>query len=201
MSCTLCDGHGSVACYIDELQDYMKLQDLDYLDRLKAIIYWRNTEISGVGVYVCRACRQEIRNSRVFSVALALLLLLPVYAGASVDTSKAVIHHTASRDVSAQTIRKWHVIDNGWQDIGYHVVIRKDGTREQGRSLDKRGAHSGDYRNNWIGIALTGYDVFTEAQLKSLQEYLVKMGVKHVERHHAECPGDGIDVERFNDGL
>jgi hypothetical protein len=26
-------------------------------------------------------------------------------------------------DIGAETIRDWHVNDNGWDDIGYHYVI------------------------------------------------------------------------------
>ena len=49
-------------------------------------------------------------------------------------TDAIVIHHVGNtnRDVSAAEIDRWHK-NNGWAGIGYHFVIRKDGTIERGR--------------------------------------------------------------------
>ena len=49
-------------------------------------------------------------------------------------------------DVTAKDIRRWHTTPKekggrGWRDIGYHYVIRLDGTIELGRPLEKAGAH------------------------------------------------------------
>ncbi len=46
-----------------------------------------------------------------------------------------VVHCAAtppSMNIGAAEIRKWHT-DKGWSDIGYHYVIRRDGTQEEGR--------------------------------------------------------------------
>ena len=45
-----------------------------------------------------------------------------------------------SMDISADDIRDWHLA-RGWSDIGYHAVIKRDGTIEAGRSEDRAGAH------------------------------------------------------------
>jgi N-acetyl-anhydromuramyl-L-alanine amidase AmpD len=111
-----------------------------------------------------------------------------------VDLKSAVIHHTASADVSANTIREWHVLERGWDDIGYHFVIRESGQIEKGRPITKKGAHAYG-RNNFIGIALTGYDTFTPEQVRSLKRLLKELGIKHIERHHENCPGKGLDSE------
>ena len=42
------------------------------------------------------------------------------------DIDKIIIHCSATlegRDVKTSEIKRWHVEDNGWRDIGYHFVI------------------------------------------------------------------------------
>lgn len=107
-----------------------------------------------------------------------------------VDTSKAVIHHTASHDVSASTIDQWHK-ERGWDGIGYHFVIRKNGSIHKGRPLTKLGAHAKG-RNHYVGIALTGFDDFTQAQKDSLTRLIRDLGIRHIEPHHEKCPGPGL---------
>ena len=52
-------------------------------------------------------------------------------------------------------IKKWH-IDKGWDDIGYHFVIEKDGTVKKGRDLDVVGAHCRKHNVDSIGVCLAG---------------------------------------------
>ena len=50
------------------------------------------------------------------------------------NINKIIVHCSATpedRDVSIDTIRKWHVEDNGWSDIGYHWVIPLSGSIEK----------------------------------------------------------------------
>ena len=57
-------------------------------------------------------------------------------------TDQLVIHHIGGdcdRDVSAEEVHQWH-INRGWSGIGYHFLIRKDGTIERGRPIDTVGA-------------------------------------------------------------
>jgi len=129
-----------------------------------------------------------------FIIALVLITQFMFQGVAySLDISKAVIHHTASRDVSVQEIDSWHR-ERGWDCIGYHFVIRKDGTIEKGRSLSLNGAHALG-RNHFVGIALTGYNVFTKEQLNSLIRLLKQINITHIESHHENCPGNGLDLE------
>ncbi len=99
-------------------------------------------------------------------VLLTIAFLLIAVQVSAVDTTRAVIHHTASHDVSAAEIDRWHkqntyIDKNGkerhWDGIGYHFVIRTDGTIEKGRDIQKQGAHAKG-RNDRLGIVLTGYD-------------------------------------------
>ena len=66
------------------------------------------------------------------------------------------VHCAASRgDVSAKTIRRWH-LERNFNDIGYHYVIRFDGTIELGRSVEIQGAHVRGFNQDSIGICLAG---------------------------------------------
>ena len=73
-------------------------------------------------------------------------------------TDMLVIHHTgnaAADDMSARQIHRSHK-NNGWAGIGYHYVVRKDGSIERGRPHWSVGAHA--YGENWhtIGIHVCG---------------------------------------------
>ena len=75
------------------------------------------------------------------------------------DIKKIIIHCAATRpsmDVGVKEIRDWHIKGNGWSDIGYHGVIRRDGTLESGRPIDQPGAHTSGHNKDSIGICLVG---------------------------------------------
>jgi len=78
-------------------------------------------------------------------------------------TDAVVLHHIGGtdEDVSAETVHCWH-LDNGWSGIGYHYLIRKDGTIEQGRPLNMMGAHCYGENSHTVGINIVGD--FTWAQ-------------------------------------
>jgi len=139
--------------------------------------------------------KKEVNKMRKSVMMLGMLLLCCNLVYAKVDTTKAVIHHTASHDASVAEIDRWHK-ERGWDCIGYHFVIRKDGTIEEGRTLEKNGAHAKG-RNHYVGIALTGYDTFTVDQINSLKTLLKRLGITHIEGHHENCPGPGIDLEQI----
>jgi len=62
---------------------------------------------------------------------------------------------TADMDIGAEEIRKWH-LERGWSDIGYHYVIRRDGTLEHGRPEGKIGAHARGFNSRSLGVCLVG---------------------------------------------
>ena len=86
----------------------------------------------------------------------------------------------------------------GWRVIGYHYLIEADGSIVKGR--DGEGAHARG-RNDMVGICLIGNDHFTEAQIASLLILLKGLGIKHIEPHHEQCPGHGIDLARIKEVL
>ena len=77
-----------------------------------------------------------------------------------------VIHCSAVRPdqtSSAKDIDNWHK-DRGFNGIGYHYVIRRDGTIELGRPEWKVGAHCIPYNAHSIGVCYEGgYDIHGEA--------------------------------------
>lgn len=73
--------------------------------------------------------------------------------------NKVIIHAAdtpANMDVGAAEIRRWHVEDNGWSDIGYHFVIRRSGLVETGRDESTPGAHVRGHNTGSLGVCMVG---------------------------------------------
>lgn len=128
-------------------------------------------------------------------------------------TKYIVIHCSATRansDIGVDEIRDWHVNRNGWSDIGYHAVIRRDGEIEFGRHFDASGAHVSGQNYQSVGICLIGgidaqgkaEDNFTDKQFASMHKLVAVMKLAYpgakVLGHRDLSPdldGDGV-VER-----
>lgn len=104
--------------------------------------------------------------------------------------NKLIIHCAATnpkQDIGVEEIRDWHVNGNGWKDIGYHHVIRRDGTLEDGRSLEQVGAHCQGQNTGSIGVCLAGgVDMagkpeanFTDKQWSQLKRYVMIFKAEH----------------------
>lgn len=82
-----------------------------------------------------------------------------------------VIHCSASPDyldIGAKEIKRWHVKDNKWSDIGYHYVIRRNGEIEKGRPDEIAGAHAYGVNSRSIGICWIGIKNPSPEQEKSM---------------------------------
>ena len=69
-----------------------------------------------------------------------------------------VVHCAATpetMDIGVEEIRQWHR-QKGWLDVGYHYVIRRDGTIENGRPRGAPGAHARGFNHISLGICLIG---------------------------------------------
>lgn len=69
-----------------------------------------------------------------------------------------IIHCSAVRPnqtSSAKEIDLWHR-KRGWSGIGYHYVVRRDGTIETGRPEAKVGAHCLNHNKYSIGVCYEG---------------------------------------------
>lgn len=73
-------------------------------------------------------------------------------------TDHIVIHCAATKpsmDIGLREIRMWHK-QQGWLDVGYHFIIRRDGTVEEGRPIDVVGSHVKNHNSNSVGVCLVG---------------------------------------------
>jgi len=72
--------------------------------------------------------------------------------------NEIIIHCSATKEgnkISAATIDKWHK-DRGWRCIGYHYVVRIDGSIEYGRPVQDIGAHVKGRNKHSIGVCYIG---------------------------------------------
>ena len=120
-----------------------------------------------------------------------------------------VVHCSATREgknFTAKDIDKWHKA-RGWSGIGYHRVIRLDGSVEQGRDFTRRGAHVAGNNTNTLGICLIGgldyagksKDTFSDQQFHALHNEILNImqfcNITSIKGHRDYSPdlnGDGI---------
>lgn len=75
------------------------------------------------------------------------------------DVKYIIVHCSATpegRDVKAEEVRRWHVEENGWSDIGYHWIIELDGELEKGRAESRSGAHAKGWNGKSVGVCYIG---------------------------------------------
>ena len=73
--------------------------------------------------------------------------------------NRVILHCSAtpaSRPVTVDEIRRWHVQGNGWRDIGYHWVVMQDGSVHPGRPESETGAHVAGHNADSIGVCYVG---------------------------------------------
>ena len=106
------------------------------------------------------------------------------------ETDQVVIHHTGNPtddDLSAAEINASHKA-RGWSCIGYHYVIRKDGTVEIGRPHWTAGAHAYGHNSHTIGVHVCGN--FEEAEPTSEQIESTAMLLANL------CADYGLSIDR-----
>lgn len=107
------------------------------------------------------------------------------------STKYLVVHCSATRpsmDIGAKEIRAWHK-NQGWEDIGYHYVIRRNGKVEKGRNEAMIGAHVAAYNATSIGVCMVGgvnqadftkaENNFTKEQFAALKELLTDLAKRY----------------------
>lgn len=87
---------------------------------------------------------------------------------------RVFLHCSASdnpKHDNVATMDRWHR-ERGWSGVGYHLFIRKDGTLEHGRSLEKTPAAQSGHNKGTIAICLHGLkkERFTSEQFKTLRQ-------------------------------
>lgn len=123
-------------------------------------------------------------------------------------TDAIILHHVGNTnaDVSAARMHEWHIA-NGWAGLGYHFVIRKNGTIEAGRPMDTVGAHCYGENDHTVGINIVGNFMEAEpetVQLMSAARLIAALGREyrivpsaatvfgHRDFNSTLCPGDTL---------
>ena len=134
------------------------------------------------------------------------------------DVDYLVIHCTAgSRDSTVEDVRRFHVEQRGWSDIGYHFLIDQHGEVHAGRPAWVAGAQAQGFNARSLGIAWIGnhdeYPPTPEAWTAMLRlchalRAAYKVDVEDVVGHREtydllnqrrlkSCPGKLVDMDRF----
>ncbi|MBX2852930.1 MAG: peptidoglycan recognition protein family protein [Phycisphaeraceae bacterium] len=132
--------------------------------------------------------------------------------------SKVTIHHEGwtavnftSQSATAERlekIRKYHVGENRWGDIGYHYIVDRAGRVWEGRPIQYQGAHVSQNNEHNVGILVLGnFDKQSpsSAQLKSMYHTVAVLTKQHkiktkLVRSHKEisttaCPGKNLQAQ------
>ncbi|MEW6540584.1 MAG: peptidoglycan recognition family protein [Bacillota bacterium] len=103
------------------------------------------------------------------------------------STRRIVVHHTASGDVSIETVHQWHRSHpNNWAGVGYHYLLRRNGVIERGRPEHMQGAHAPVANADGIGIALAGD--FTSARPAPEQMQSLAWLIGDIRRRYGNIP-------------
>ena len=89
-------------------------------------------------------------------------------------------------DVDVDKVTEWHK-DRGFDTIGYHYLIKRDGPLQVGRDEDAVGAHAVAVNGTSIGVALAGGGTasmgwennFTPVQFETLKSIILKLKDKY----------------------
>lgn len=116
-------------------------------------------------------------------------------------------------DIGAEWIRKIHVQQNKWKDIGYHFVIKRNGAIESGRPVAEVGAHVNGHNIGTIGICMVGgisetgrpENNFDKAQFESVQQLIYSLSKKfpiiklsgHNDYANKACPCFNVHEKLF----
>lgn len=130
------------------------------------------------------------------------------------DRTDAIFVHCSatkpSQDIGVDTIRMWHK-QQGWLDVGYHFIIKRDGTVEEGRPVDVVGSHVKDWNSRSVGVCLVGgindkgqFEAnFTPAQMNVLRAKLAALKSLYpqadIKAHHDVAPKacPSFDLQRW----
>lgn len=127
-----------------------------------------------------------------------------------------IVHCTATlpgQDVGVAEVTQWHRA-RGWKNIGYHYLVRLDGSVEKGRPASQPGAHCYGHNAHSVGVAYVGgldgegrpKDTRTEAQRRAMLKLLADLTRMyrcriHGHRDYAQRDCPCFDAAREYEGL
>lgn len=134
--------------------------------------------------------------------------------------TKIVVHHSSSEDGKGNNtanIRHYHVVHNGWTDIGYHGLsefISPDYEVLMGRPWDQMGAHCLGQNDTALGICFVGNwndvpppdgQLRVGAKLIKMWMRMYGIGIENVRAHrefsNTDCPGHMFSIDRLKEYL
>lgn len=143
-------------------------------------------------------------------------ILGKTYTEPSRYINKIIVHCSATpegKDFTVSDIRRWH-LERGFSDVGYHYIIYRDGSVNEGRPISMIGAHCTNHNTNSIGVCYIGgvdnknnpKDTRTKEQKQSLIELLTQLKKLYPEANiypHSKfankaCPCFNAEVEYKN---
>ena len=105
--------------------------------------------------------------------------------------NRVFIHCSASDIIShddVSVIRRWH-LKRGWNDVGYHFFIKKNGVVQPGRNIENTPAAQKGNNTGTIAICLHGLKSFTENQFDALRHLCKKLQMNYENQltFHGHC--------------
>ena len=101
------------------------------------------------------------------------------------EVERTFIHCTATSNpnTSVEDLRRWHVDQNGWSDIGYHYYIDTGAVLHKCRPLSSTPAAQKGHNTGTIAICLNGLveSDFNEAQFEVLRHVCQEINAAHPE--------------------
>lgn len=100
--------------------------------------------------------------------------------------TEIIVHCSATaegRDYTVDDINRWHR-SRGFDRIGYHYVIYRDGSVHEGRDVDLVGAHCKGHNSHSIGVCYIGglasdgktaKDTRTDEQKEGMRNFLSEL--------------------------
>ena len=135
--------------------------------------------------------------------------------------TRIIIHHSATKDsstVSWGAIRRYHTVDLGWSDIGYHAGIEfaRDAFEcFYGRPVTRNGGHTRGHNNNTLGFCFVG-DYDAEEPPAMMLKYAAERVIvpwmwqfdidpDHIHPHrkfaNKTCPGEKFNMDELKGHL
>ena len=125
-------------------------------------------------------------------------------------TNRIILHHAEAKSCTADDIHQWH-LKKGWSGIGYHFLVRKDGTIYQGRPEGVVGSHAKGSNSDSIGICFEGSymtETMNQTQINAGRELVAylkkKYGITTVQKHKdvcsTNCPGTNFPFDAIVNG-
>ena len=140
-----------------------------------------------------------------FVLCLALCLALSFFIWRLAEAAEIqrwtgiVVHWSDSSAMTLEQCDEWHNA-KGWNGCGYNFIIQRSGAIDEGRGLERIGAHAKGYNSQFLGICFVGNSAPTPEQLEAwkiikyrLEDQLGRLPVvTHQAIGSTECPGPDL---------